>query len=45
MAKSSNKEQLTPLSLPFSPKALQNERAHHLQAKELAENSAPSSYI
>jgi hypothetical protein len=30
---------------PFRPKALQNEKALHLQAKELAENSAPSSYI
>jgi hypothetical protein len=39
------KQRATHSSLSLSPKALQNERAHHRQSKELAENSAPSSYI
>jgi hypothetical protein len=41
MAKSSNKEPLTPLSL--SPQEHSKMKEHsRLQAKELAENSAPS---
>jgi hypothetical protein len=42
------KQRATHTSHPLSqssPKALQNERALPLQAKELAENSAPTSYI
>jgi hypothetical protein len=39
------KQRASHTSLPLSPWALQNERALPPLAKELAENSAPSSYI